>query len=80
MFGKGTFWALIPPVVAILLALITKEAYSSLFVGIIIGALFVAGFNPVGTIDTIVNKGLIEAITGNAGIFLFLILLGIMVA
>lgn len=80
MFGKGTFWALIPPVVAIVLALITKEAYSSLFVGIIIGALFVAGFNPVGTIDTIVNKGLIEAITGNAGIFLFLILLGIMVA
>ena len=72
MYGK--FWALIPPVVAILLALITKEAYSSLFVGILIGAFFVAGFNPVATIDTIINDGLIEAIKGNAGIFLFLIL------
>ncbi|MCR4647705.1 MAG: Na+/H+ antiporter NhaC family protein [Lachnospiraceae bacterium] len=77
---KGTFWALVPPLVAIILALITKEAYSSLFVGIIIGALFVTGFDPVGTIDTIVNDGLISAITGNAGIFLFLILLGIIVA
>ncbi|MBO4784846.1 MAG: Na+/H+ antiporter NhaC family protein [Lachnospiraceae bacterium] len=78
MYGK--FWALIPPVVAILLALITKEAYSSLFVGILIGAFFVAGFNPIATIDTIINDGLIEAIKGNAGIFLFLILLGIIVA
>ena len=78
MYGK--FWALIPPVVAILLALITKEAYSSLFIGIIIGAFFVAGFNPIGTIDTIINQGLIQAIMDNAGIFLFLILLGIIVA
>ncbi len=78
MYGK--FWALIPPVIAIVLALITKEAYSSLFVGIIIGALFVTGFNPVQTIDTIVNDGLINAIKDNAGIFLFLILLGIIVA
>ncbi len=77
---KGTFWALVPPLVAIILALITKEAYSSLFVGIIIGALFVTGFDPIGTIDAIVNDGLISAITGNAGIFLFLILLGIIVA
>ena len=78
MYGK--FWALIPPVIAIVLALITKEAYSSLFVGIIIGALFVTGFNPVQTIDTIVNDGFINAIKDNAGIFLFLILLGIIVA
>lgn len=78
MYGK--FWALIPPLVAILLALITKEAYSSLFVGIIIGALFVSGFNPIGTIDTIINDGLIAAIMDNAGIFLFLILLGVIVA
>ena len=78
MYGK--FWALIPPVVAIALALITKEAYSSLFVGIIIGALFVTGFDPVGTIDTIINDGFINAIMDNAGIFLFLILLGIIVA
>ena len=78
MYGK--FWALIPPVVAIILALITKEAYSSLFIGIIIGALFVTGFNPVQTIDTIVNDGFVSAIKDNAGIFLFLILLGIIVA
>ncbi|MBR5401384.1 MAG: Na+/H+ antiporter NhaC family protein [Treponema sp.] len=77
---EGKFWALVPPLVAILLALITKEAYSSLFVGIIIGALFVAGFNPIATIDTIINDGLIQAIMDNAGIFLFLILLGIIVA
>ncbi|MBP5565675.1 MAG: Na+/H+ antiporter NhaC family protein, partial [Lachnospiraceae bacterium] len=77
---KGTFWALVPPLVAILLALVTKEAYSSLFVGILIGALFLTGFNPIGTLDTIINDGLISAISSNAGIFLFLILLGIIVA
>ena len=41
----GTFWALVPPLVAIILALITKEVYSSLFIGIIVGGLFYAGFN-----------------------------------
>ncbi len=71
---KGTFWALVPPLVAILLALVTKEAYSSLFVGILIGALFLTGFNPIGTLDTIINDGLISAISSNAGIFLFLLL------
>ena len=78
----GTFWALIPPIVAIVLALITKETYSSLFVGILVGALFVAGFNPVGTIDTMISDGFIGAIADgwNAGIFLFHVLLGIMVA
>ena len=40
----GTFWALVPPIVAIVLALITKEAYSSLFVGILVGALFQCNF------------------------------------
>ena len=77
---EGKFWALVPPVVAILLALITKEAYSSLFIGIIIGALFVAGFNPIETVNTIINDGFISAIKDNAGIFLFLIVLGIIVA
>ena len=43
----GTFWALVPPIVAIVLALITKETYSSLFVGILVGALLLAQFNPV---------------------------------
>lgn len=77
---KGTFWALVPPIIAIVLALITKEAYSSLFIGVIIGAMFVAGFSPIGTIDSIVNDGLVPAISGNAGIFLFLVILGIIVA
>ena len=73
----GTFWALVPPILAIVLALITKEAYSSLFIGILVGALFVNGFAPVPTLDTMINDGFISAIQGNAGIFLFLILLGI---
>ncbi len=78
----GTFWALIPPVVAIVLALITKEVYSSLFVGIVVGALFVTGFNPVGALDAMVNDGFIASMADgwNAGIFMFLVLLGIMVA
>ena len=78
----GTFWALIPPVVAIVLALISKEVYSSLFVGIVVGALFVAGFNPVSALDTMVNDGFIASMADgwNAGIFMFLVLLGIMVA
>ena len=76
----ATFWALVPPVVAIVLALITKEAYSSLFIGVLVGALFHCGFAPVGTLDTMVNDGFVSAIEGNAGIFLFLVLLGTIVA
>ena len=76
----GTFWALVPPVVAIVLALITKEAYSSLFIGILVGALFQCGFAPVATLDTIINDGLVAAVEGNAGIFLFLVMLGTIVA
>jgi len=76
----ATFWALVPPIVAIVLALITKEAYSSLFIGILVGAMFQCNFAPVATLDTIINDGLISAIEGNAGIFLFLVLLGIIVA
>ena len=76
----NTFWSLVPPIVAIGLALITKEVYSSLFIGIAVGALLVNGFAPVGTLDTIVNDGLVAGIEGNAGIFLFLVLLGIIVA
>ena len=76
----ATFWALVPPIVAIVLALITKEAYSSLFIGILVGALFQCNFAPVATLDTMLNDGLISAIEGNAGIFLFLVLLGIIVA
>ena len=76
----NTFWALVPPIIAIGLALITKEVYSSLFIGIAVGALLVNGFAPVGTLDTIINDGLVAGIEGNAGIFLFLVLLGIIVA
>ena len=76
----ATFWALVPPVVAIVLALITKEAYSSLFIGVLVGALFQCGFAPVDTLDTMLNQGFVSAIEGNAGIFLFLVLLGIIVA
>ena len=76
----GTFWALIPPVVAIVLALITKEAFSSLFIGILVGALFQCNFAPVATLDTIINDGFVTAIADSAGIFLFLVLLGIVVA
>ena len=75
-----TAWSLLPPVIAIVLALITKEAYSALFIGVIVGALFTTNFHPVETLDTVVNTGLISAIADNAGIFLFLVLLGIIVA
>ena len=76
----NTFWALVPPVVAIGLALITKEVYSSLFVGIVVGGLFSANFKPITTVDNIVNEGIIGAVSGLAGIFLFLVLLGVLVA
>ena len=76
----GTVWALLPPVIAITLALITTEAYSSLFIGIVVGALFAKGCSPIGALDMIVNDGLVAAISDNAGIFLFLVLLGIIVA
>ena len=78
----ATIWALLPPVVAIALALITKEVYSSLFLGIVVGAALVAGFAPVKTLDVIINDGFIAGVADawNVGIFLFLILLGILVA
>ncbi|MDD5806836.1 MAG: Na+/H+ antiporter NhaC family protein [Eggerthellales bacterium] len=75
-----TAWALLPPVVAIVLALITKETFSSLFIGIVVGGLLVAGFAPTGTLDAVISSGLIPALADNAGIFLFLVILGIMVA
>lgn len=76
----GTLWSLFPPVVAICLALITKEVYSSLFVGILTGSLLFSGFNPLKTVDAMVNDGFISAISGTAGIFMFLVLLGAIVA
>ena len=77
----ATYWALVPPVIAIGLALITKEVYSSLFVGILIGALFFAGFNPELTMNHLINDGFIKVLTvpGNVGILIFLVILGTMV-
>ena len=75
----GTFWALVPPIIAIGLALITKEVYSSLFIGAVAGALFYAGFH-VEALDSLPNDGIVAAISDNAGIFMFLVLLGILVA
>lgn len=75
-----SFWALVPPIVAIVLALITKEVYSSLFVGIVLGGLFYTNFSPITGLDAIVNEGLVPAVADNAGIFLFLVILGILVS
>ena len=75
-----TAWALFPPVLAIALALITKEVYSSLFIGVVAGALMYNNFGLIGTISTITNDGLISAVSGTAGIFIFLVLLGVVVA
>ncbi len=76
----ATFFALVPPIVAIGLALITKEVYSSLFIGLFVGALFVGSFKPLSVFDALVDDGMIPAVADNAGIFIFLVLLGIMVA
>ena len=77
--GDGSFWALIPPIIAIALALITKEVFSSLFIGILSGAILAADFAPLKTMDTLVGTGLIDAVAGTAGIFIFLIELGFLV-
>lgn len=77
----ATFWALIPPIVAILLALITKEVYSSLFIGILIGGLFYSGFTFEKTITHVFQDGIIGVLSDsyNVGILVFLVILGIMV-
>ncbi|MBO4594164.1 MAG: Na+/H+ antiporter NhaC family protein, partial [Clostridia bacterium] len=77
---SGTAWALLPPIIAIGLALITKEVYSSLFVGILSGAVLAARWSPAKIVDVTVGTGLIDAVAGTAGVFVFLIELGVMVA
>ena len=77
---RGSLWALLPPIIAIGLALITKEVYSSLFIGVITGALLYANFSFTHAIDSFIDGGLIEAVSGNAGIFIFLVELGVIVA
>ncbi len=91
----GTFWALVPPIIAIVLALITKETYTSLFVGILVGAILLAVqsgdlvniinymiLGEVGEGEDAMGVGFINAVSDpwNAGIFIFLVMLGIMVA
>ena len=76
----STFVALLPPLIAIALALITKEVYSSLFIGILLGGLFAANWNLIGAFDALLNDGIISAVSGTAGIFMFLVILGAMVA
>lgn len=83
-----TFWALVPPLVAILLALITKEVYSSLFAGVIVGGLIYSYsytspyVNPVMSLNHIFKDGLIKQLSdeGHVGILIFLVFLGIIVA
>ena len=77
---RGNLWALLPPLIAIGLALITKEVYSSLFVGVLSGALLYTNFKPIESIDSMLNDGLVSAVSGTAGIFIFLVELGILVA
>ncbi len=76
---SATFWALLPPIIAIGLALITKEVYSSLFIGILSGAILAAQ-TPLEAVDHTVSTGIISAVAGTAGIFVFLIELGVIVA
>ena len=83
-----TFWALVPPIVAILLALITKEVYSSLFAGVLVGGLIYSFshtspyFDPVMALNHVFKDGLIKSLSDsyNVGILIFLVFLGIIVA
>ena len=79
----NSFWALVPPIVAIGLALITKEVYSSLFIGILVGACFYAKFNFEGIMNHLFIDGLVGTALSdsyNVGILVFLVILGVMVA
>ncbi len=78
----ASFLALIPPIVAIGLALVTKEVYSSLFIGILVGGLFYSGFSFEGTITHIFHNGFLSVLSDsyNVGILIFLVILGTMVS
>ena len=77
-----TIMALMPPIIAIVLALVTKEVYSSLFVGILAAGLLVTEFKPVATLNAVLNDGFIASLADswNVGILIFLVLLGIIVS
>ena len=78
----ATFWSLVPAFVAIILALITKEVYSSLFLGILVGGVFYSGFSFEGTINHVFQNGFIGVLSDsyNVGILIFLVVLGAMVS
>ncbi|MBQ6588461.1 MAG: Na+/H+ antiporter NhaC family protein [Butyrivibrio sp.] len=76
-----TFWSLLPAIIAIALALITKEVYSSLFIGIVVGGMLYSGFSFTGTIEHVFVDGMISQLSDswNVGILIFLVVLGTMV-
>jgi tetracycline resistance efflux pump len=76
-----TFWSLMPPIIAIGLALITKEVYSSLFIGILVGGLLSANFNFEATLNNVFSGGIVTVLSNpyNVGILVFLVILGVMV-
>jgi len=76
----STWMALLAPVIAIALALVTKEVYSSLVIGILVGGLLASNFKVVNMIDSVTQNGFIAAVSDTAGIFVFLVILGVMVA
>lgn len=78
---EGTILSLLPAVVAIGLALITKEVYSSLFIGIVVGGLLFSGFSFTGTFEHVLNDGIVSSLADpyNVGILVFLVMLGSMV-
>ena len=78
---QQSIWSLFPPLIAIALALVTKEVYSSLFLGILSGALLFSGYNPEQSINHIFKEGIFKVLsdTGNVGILCFLVILGMMV-
>ena len=78
----ATAWAILPPLIAIVLALITKEVYSSLFLGVLTGAVLYAGADFDGIVNHVLNDGLIVSLSDgwNVGILIFLVILGIIVA
>ena len=75
---EGTFWAFLPAIIAIVLALITKQVYVSLFLGILVGALMFTGGDPLNGLFTLYNV-MSEKVGANVPIIVFLVVLGILV-
>ena len=76
---NATFWAILPPIIAIVLALLTREVYSSLFIGIFAGALMFTNLNPLAATETTFTI-MKDKVSGNLSIIIFLIMLGMIVS